>query len=177
MKKIFIVEHDGIYGFEHFPIPTGDIATFHGVTGITDITNTGFSEMLDKVRNAAKETGQNEAWELITKTINMSSQDRDDIFGSIWLDNIAKLGFKEANVKYKTWCEEKKNQTISVGEVYSDEFGRKVLVTFATEVLIDFMFMDGSCGHLVTDKFRKRYPLKTDRHIDISSIIDRLQED
>lgn len=118
MKKIFVVEHDGIYDVEHFPIPTGDIATFHGVTGVTDITDTGFSEMLDKVRNAAKETGQKEAWELITKIINMSSKDREDIFGNIWLNNIAKLGYKEAAKQYTDWTKKKAEEAkIKVGDI------------------------------------------------------------
>lgn len=144
------------------------------------------SELLSrecKAKSEGKEEGQNEAWELAQKILELPSkggytpEELVEIFGTDAApyvhDLIRRYTFHEVVAKIQKWEE---TANICVGDVLVLPANVKALVTYIGDDDMCLLFSDGSCGQIDKDDIKEFYK-KTGQRFDLTTIGDLLKEE
>ena len=130
----------------------------------------------------ARQDGQNEAWELARKIITApikggyTHADLKDIFGLDYVSGCFEANsYREAVDKVQQW-EEKKANTIHVGDVLLSPANTKALVTCIMPGYIYLVYSDGSCNRVPLENINELYK-KTGQSFDPSALLDKLKEE
>lgn len=140
--------------------------------------NNGFNDLEEGLNNAIKEKcdksyakGLKDTWELAKKIYEMKSKEFDEVFGNVhYADMFYCCTPQEALAKLETY---EKAKEIKVGDVVeSINTGRIGVITKTDENGKYVMFSDGTSGMFAHDDIRK-----TNKHIDITSVLEQLRGD
>jgi hypothetical protein len=135
-------------------------------------------EALDKARHAGVDAAWNLARKIICSPANggYSVSELHDIFGScLASDCIRNYSCREVAEKINEW-EEKKANTIHVGDVLLSPANTKALVTCIIPGYIYLVYSDGSCNRVPLENINELYK-KTGQSFDPSALLDKLKEE
>lgn len=136
-----------------------------------------------KAKSEGKEEGQNEAWDLARKILELPSKggytpvELVEIFGTDAVpyihDLIRRYTYQEVADKVKKWEE---TANIRVGDVLVSPANFKALVTCIEPDWMHLLYSDGSCGRVAMDDIKGFYK-KTGQQFDLTTIGDLLKEE
>lgn len=139
-------------------------------------------DTLEMERMKALNEGRNEVWELANKLFGYScdtkltNEDLKKIFGSACeMDILRNFTPQEALAKLEAYEkeQEKAKQKIMVGDIVTLEDGTKGVVMDEDGVDNVVIFTENGC---IEAWMNKKYITKTDKHIDIQSVLEQIKE-
>lgn len=122
-----------------------------------------FNKRVDDMCNTARTAGEEAAWELAGKLLDMDYADFKKIFGITSIKNIINQGYTEVATKVAEW--EKAKEEIHVGDVFSYA-GGKCVVTSDFNGIFTLLWDDGSSGNHGEKQVRE---YKKVGHIDVDA--------
>ena len=133
-------------------------------------------DTLEMERMKALNEGRNEVWELANKIQGLDCNIREKIYGIYKMPVIfEKFTPQEALVKLEAYEkeQEKVRQKIMVGDIVTLEDGTKGVVMDEDGADNVVIFTENGC---IEAWMNKKYITKTDKHIDIQSLLEQIKE-